>query len=306
MLPCLIILNLCTPGSPKSKSYAINAVRFLAVCRFSNCADNLPIPLTTAYSRLNPERDRQQFRARGLFFWQYLGQRNQLGRLGESLMRRNWLIAAAFILLMSGPSFSQEWTQYTSRTDFFAVDFPGEPKVQDISYGTEYGITLPGRVYTVQNGASRYSATVVDYKDTQKIHTARAEQCRKNGGEGDACQNDWRPDVQGSIVYASWKFFQRNAKVTHYAWYVSDLIEGQRLQLLNTDASVTFAAIHRHGTRLYVFEATVPKGAPPPGLFQQSLQFLDEEGKPVRYRTYYTTGYSEEWKFPAPPPPRTR
>src|SRR2546428_141089 len=148
MLPCLIILNLCTPGSRKSKSYAKNAVPFLAVCRFSKCADNLPIPLTTAYSRLNPERDRQQFRARGLFFWQYLGQRNQLGRLGESLMRRNWLIAAAFILLMSGPSFSQAWTQYTSRTDFFAVDFPGEPKVQDISYGTEYGITLPGRVYT--------------------------------------------------------------------------------------------------------------------------------------------------------------
>jgi hypothetical protein len=221
-------------------------------------------------------------------------------------MRRIGVITAGLFLFVCGPCFSQEWTPYSSRTDFFSVDFPGEPKVQDISYATEYGITLPGRLYTVEKGSSRYSVTVVDYKDAEQIHTTRADQCRKNGGEGDACQNDWRPDVQGSIVYASWKFFQRNAKVTHYAWYVSDLIEGHRLQLVNADGSLTFAAIHRHGTRLYIFEATVPKGAPPPGLFQQSIQFLDEEGKSVRYRGYYTTGYSEEWKFPAPPPPRAR
>ena len=221
-------------------------------------------------------------------------------------MRRISVITAASILFLSGPSFAQEWIQYASRTDFFGVNFPAEPKVRDITYSTEYGITLPGRVYSVENGPNRYSVTVIDYKDAEKIHTARAEQCRKKGGEGDACQNDWRPDVQGSIVYASWKFFQRNAKVTHFAWYVADLIEGQRLQLTNADGSRTFAAINRHGTRLYIFEATVPSRAPAPGLFQQSVQFLDEEGKPVRYRTYYTTGYGEEWKFPAPSPPRTR
>ena len=76
--------------------------------------------------------------------------------------------------------------------------------------------------------------------------------------------------------------------------------------LANPDGSRTFAAIHRHGTRLYILEATVPKGAPAPGLFQQSLQFLDDTGKPLRYRRFYTTGYSDEWKFPAPPPPRAR
>jgi len=221
-------------------------------------------------------------------------------------MRRISFITAALILVMCRPSFAQEWIQYASRTDFFGVNFPGEPKVQDITYPTEYGISLPGRVYSVENGPNRYSVTVVDYSGAEKIHTARAEQCKKNGGEGDACQNDWRVDVQGSIVYASWKFFQRNAKVTHYAWYFLDMVEGNRLQLLNPDGARTFAAIHRHGTRLYILEATVPRSAPAPGLFQQSLQFLDEEGKPIRYRTFYTTGYSEEWKFPAAPPPRAR
>jgi len=221
-------------------------------------------------------------------------------------MRRISFITAALILVMCRPSFAQEWIQYASRTDFFGVNFPGEPKVQDITYPTEYGISLPGHGYSVDKGPNRYSVTVVDYSGAEKIHTARAEQCKKNGGEGDACQNDWRVDVQGSIVYASWKFFQRNAKVTHYAWYFLDMVEGNRLQLLNPDGARTFAAIHRHGTRLYILEATVPRSAPAPGLFQQSLQFLDEEGKIVRYRSYYTTGYSDEWRFPTPPPSRAR
>ena len=219
-------------------------------------------------------------------------------------MRRISLCVAALILLMSASSFAGEWIQYASKADLFGVNFPVEPKVQDITYTTEYRIDLPARLYTAEDGPSRYSVTVVDYSDAEKIHAARVEQCKKNGGEGDACQNEWRSDVQGSIVNASWKFFQRNAKVTHFAWYVVDQVEGHRLQLTNADGSRTFAAIHRHGTRLYILEATVPARAPAPGLFQQSLMFLDEEGKSIRYRSFYTTGYSEGWKFPAPPPPR--
>jgi hypothetical protein len=53
-----------------------------------------------------------------------------------------------------------------------------------------------------------------------------------------------------------------------------------------------------HENRLYILEGTVPKGAPAPGLFQQSLQFLDKEGKRVRYQSIYTNGF--------PPPPRTQ
>jgi hypothetical protein len=212
---------------------------------------------------------------------------------------------AAFLLLVSRPSAGQEWIQYASKADLFGVNFPAEPKVQTIAYNTEFNISLPARVYSADSGQSHYSVTVVDYADAEKIHTARAAQCKKDGGESDACQNDWRGDVQGSIVNASWRFIQRNSKVTYFAWAVTDNVEGQRLQLLNPDSSKTFVAIYRHGTRLYVLEGTVPKGAPAPGLFQQSMMFLDEEGKPIRYRSLYTTGYSEPWKFPAPPPPRT-
>jgi hypothetical protein len=220
-------------------------------------------------------------------------------------MRRISAATAALIVCVSGPSFAQEWIQYASRADLFGVNFPTEPKVRDVPYMTEFGISLPGHIYSSESGASRYVVTVVDYNDAEKIHTARADLCKKNGGESDACQNDWRGDVNGAIVYASWKFLASNAKVTYYGWAVTDNVEGHRVQLTNPDGSRTFAAIYMHGTRLYIVEGTVPKGAPAPGLFQQSLMWLDEEGKPVRYRTVYRIGYSEPWKFPAPPPPRT-
>jgi hypothetical protein len=223
-------------------------------------------------------------------------------------MRRIAIVVAtlAAAALLTAPSFAQEWIQFVSKTDLFGVNFPSEPKTRDIDFATELGITLPARVYAADAGPSRYSVTVVDYADAEKIHTARVEQCRKNGGEGDACQNDWRSDVQGSIVFAASKYVTGTGKVTHFGWAVVDNVEGIRVQLSNTDRTRTFAEIHRHGTRLYVLEATVPATAPPPGLFQQSLLFTDEEGKPLRYRAYYTTGYSELWKFPAPPPPRAR
>jgi hypothetical protein len=100
-------------------------------------------------------------------------------------MRPILLVAAMFILLtcmMPNLSFGQ-WIDYTSKTDFFYVNFPGQPNVRDIMYKTQYGIMLPGQLYSVDQGASHYSVTVVDYADAQKIHTARAEQCKKAGGK---------------------------------------------------------------------------------------------------------------------------
>ena len=213
-------------------------------------------------------------------------------------MRLIPLIPAVFLLLMSGSSFARDWMEYSSRADFFSVNFPGEPTVRDITYTTEYGITLPARVYSYVDGPNRYSVTVVDYSDAEKIHTERAKRCQEAGGDGDSCNNPGRGDVRGAIVHATFGFLQRNAKVTHYANYNADLVEGHRLQLINVDQSRTFAVIHLHEYRLYILEGTVAPGLPPPALFQQSLGFLDKEGKRIRYETTYSHGY--------PTPRRTR
>ncbi len=78
-------------------------------------------------------------------------------------MRLIRLAPAALILCCAAPSFGQEWIEYYSREDFFLVNFPGQPKVQDITYPTEFGVTLPARVHSYEDGPSRYAVTVVDY-----------------------------------------------------------------------------------------------------------------------------------------------
>ena len=41
----------------------------------------------------------------------------------------------------------------------------------------------------------------------------------------------------------------------------------------------------------YVLEGTVPARAPQPLLFQQSMQFIDRDGRTIRYETVYSHGY---------------
>ena len=213
-------------------------------------------------------------------------------------MRLIPLIAAALSLFISQPSFAQEWVEYASQADFFTVNFPTEPKVQNISYTTEYGVDLPGRVYSSADGPNRYSVTAVDFTDIEKIHAERNKKCQATDAYPDVCGDRSRGDRRGAIVYASSKFIQRDAKVTFYAYYNLDLVEGHQLQLTNADGTRTFAAIHMHANRLYILEGTVPKGAPQPALFQQSLGFIDKEGKRIRYASTYSNEY--------PPPPRAR
>jgi hypothetical protein len=210
------------------------------------------------------------------------------------------ILSAALNLLIVGPCFAQGWAPFTSRTDFFAVNFPGEPKVQDMTYRTEYFINLPGRVYSHADGPSRYSVTVVDYSNVEKLHADRVKACQANLGQVDSCNAQFqsRTDIRGAILFATWNFLQRDAKVTHLTYNYADLVEGHQLQLTNKDGSRTYAAIHMHENRLYILEGTVPEGAPPPGLFQQSLQFLDKDGNKVRYQSIYSNGF--------PPPPNTR
>lgn len=210
-------------------------------------------------------------------------------------MRRILLVAAAFILCLSGPSFAQEWIEYVSREDLFTVNFPAQPTVREITYPTEYGITIPGRVHSYEAGLNRYSVTVVDYSNVQKIHAERLANCQRYPN---LCNNPWIGELRGALDFAAYKFLQRNAKVSHYAYYNTDRVEGRRIQLANADGTQTFAAIHVHDNRLYILEGTVAPDSPPPGLFQQSLGFIDRQGIRVRYQSIYSNMY--------PPPPRVQ
>ena len=74
-------------------------------------------------------------------------------------MRPMALAALIAIVLFStsGTSFAQEWSEFVSKEDFFGANFPGAPIVMPIVWETEYGVSLPARVYTVKQGPSSYS-----------------------------------------------------------------------------------------------------------------------------------------------------
>ncbi|MSV36249.1 MAG: hypothetical protein EXQ47_11735 [Bryobacterales bacterium] len=204
-------------------------------------------------------------------------------------------ISTALMVSLSGTLFAQEWIEYASREDRFTCNFPGQPKVTAITYQSQIGAELPARVYSASQGQSRYSVTVVDYTPIQRILTERAKSCPAGaepclGAPGD--EGHWRSDRQGALVYAAWRLMQRDAKVTAFVWNTVDRVEGHQLQLTNnSDKSRTFAGIYMHENKLYIVEGTVPAGYPEPGLFQQSLGWLDEKGVGLRYESYYYNGY---------------
>jgi hypothetical protein len=216
------------------------------------------------------------------------------------MMMRLTLMSTAVVLSISGALSAQDWHEFANREDRFTCNFPSQPKVTETTYRSEHGADLPARVYSAVQGQSRYSVTVVDYNQAQRLLTEKAKSCPAGaepclGSPGD--EGHWKADVRGAIVYASWRLMQRDAKLTSFVWNFVDLVEGHQLQLTNNaDKSRTFAGIYMHENKLYIIEGTVPAGYPEPGLFQQSLGWLDENGVGLRYQTYYSNGY--------PPPPR--
>ena len=226
------------------------------------------------------------------------------------------LLCPGYVVAQSGFAQGQEAITYTSKTDYFQIDFPTEPKVQEITYSTEYRITLPGRVYTSEVGRNRYTVTVIDYRNAVNIHLARNAKCISEAGAdrpgltaqqrrdliGDLCQDDGPEEMHGAIMYATWNFIQKAAKVTHLADYNLDQVQGNEIHVINPDESRTYAVIHMHENRVYIASATVPKGAPPSNWFQINMRFLDDQFNPVRYQPVgdgvqiYANGY--------PKPPR--
>lgn len=206
------------------------------------------------------------------------------------------LLSAILMLSASGPSFAQGWIEYQDLERGFGVNFPGEPTVEDTVWESQFGATLPARIYSAETPRGNYSITVVDYRGIEAILTEQAADCPAgaetcSGTLATTGAGYWRADKQGSMVYAAAQFIQRDVEVTNFMWHFLELVEGLQLQLTNPDQSRTFVSIYLHDDRLYVLEATVPQGRRGMGLFQQSLQFLDEEGRRIRYeRIYHNSG----------------
>jgi hypothetical protein len=216
--------------------------------------------------------------------------------------------AFVFALMLSLPSSAeaQEWQEYTSLQDGFRLNFPGQPKVSEISWTSQLNYVLPARVYSAEKEGERYSLTVVDYGTIQQQGIERAKtcppgnaNCRANAPEALGAGYA-RHDERGAIVYATFKLLQRDAKLNYLTYEWQDLVEGHIVQLTNADQSRTFAWIGMHAHKLYILEGTVPAGRAEPGLFQQSLSWVDKNGNGVRYQSIYSNSFHGMGLYPVP------
>jgi hypothetical protein len=188
------------------------------------------------------------------------------------IKRFSKLVLAMVGSLIAFPAAAQGWFEFVDREELFGVNLPHEPAVENITYLSEFGAELPGKVYTASDGQVDYKVTVVDYFLSSELPGSRGV---------------W--DFAGSVAYAAWQIRKRGGDITHDGWTEADRIPGHHLQITNADESRTYAAMHSHGTRLYIFEAFAAPGATPPIQYQQSVIILDEEGEIVRYDTDFRT-----------------
>jgi hypothetical protein len=178
------------------------------------------------------------------------------------------LLSAAIVVVPSASVQAAEWTEFHDQSERFGVNFPGTPQIENFTYHTWREADVPAKIYTVKDGPRTYSVTVVNYQKVTDM--------------GDLGTTD----VLGSIAWAAWNVRRRpGVDIKYDAYAEADRIEGHEIYLVNPDKTQTSIAIFREASRLYILEANVPAGSPPPIQFQQSLQIYDDAGQRVRYET---------------------
>ena len=210
-------------------------------------------------------------------------------------MRLTSLVSLTMLLAISGSAFAQDdYTEFASKEDRFTITFPGKPTMTETTWLSEYGAVLPAKVYTVSGITGRHTLTVVDYGPVERVLLEKAKTSCPAGAEtcqgvGDTGLGYWKNDVRGAVTYAISKMLtERDVKVTHMMWNFMELVVGNEVQLTNNkDQSRTFASAYLHANKLIIAESTVPKGFPPPTVLQQSLGWLDENGRGIRYQYPY-------------------
>jgi hypothetical protein len=222
-------------------------------------------------------------------------------------MRFNLFTATALLLALSAPVFAQDdYTEFVSKEDFFTITFPGKPVMTEGTWLTEYFVTLPSKVYTVSGISGKHTLTVVDYTPVERILVEKATKCPPGAetciGVGDTGYGYWKNDIRGAVTYAMSRMLaDKDVRVTHLMFNFMEVVGGQEIQFTNLkDQSRTFGAAYMHKNRLIIAESTVPKGFPPPTIMQQSIGWLDENGRGIRYQYLYLN----EPDHAVPPPPR--
>ena len=220
-------------------------------------------------------------------------------------------ILFALVLSMPGVAAAQEWEEYISRQDSFTVNFPGQPKITETTWLSQLGTRCRRASIApsaVENGSPpRWLTTVLSSSRGLPAGSSVRRETPSAAMGPDDWPGYWKQDERGAIVFAVAKYLKRPTfEVTDYAWDWQDMVEGHVLQLKG-EGMRTLVYIAMHNRKLYILEGAAPEEHPEPGLFTQSMGYLDKDGKRIRYTdTVYSNWYHGLGVYPAPGVPGQR
>lgn len=193
------------------------------------------------------------------------------------------LISLTTMLIFSSSAFAQRWAPFTSEDAVFRIMVPGgEFDIETVDFETEYGIVVPAHIHRAEDQYGTYTLTVVDYVDSMELHRERIAEL-----DGIYLSVYGEVDARGSVAYFARMIRERAESVEYDNYHYIGRVDGHQLHTTNPDGTRTFAGLYLLESRLYAIEATIAPTAPTGGMFQQSFEFLDENGVRIMYPTFH-------------------
>ena len=171
--------------------------------------------------------------------------------------RQGWfVILGAMLVTAAGPARAQDWQEYAYREAGFSAQFPAKPVVAEIQFHAG-DIAAPAKVYEARQGSAEFSIIVADLSSSVIGQEAAIDIAAKDL----AASGQIKLDVRARI----------------------DRQFGRELSVLGRDGDQMTTAVFYVDKKLYVLVGrTKPEASALAVRFQQTLQFIDADGKTPR------------------------
>ena len=172
-------------------------------------------------------------------------------------MRLVGLILAT--VLIAGSAAAQGWREYTYPDFGFSLHFPNDPKIEDTTYMTASGVSVPARIYSLNQDSSAYRMIVADFSRRTNLNDRQ-------------------------VIDLAIKTLAQEAEVKLDIPARVSRVFGRQLSLLGKDGSRSSVALFYYQRRLYQIQGTVlPANSDPASgeaiRFQQSLRFTNDASR---------------------------
>ncbi len=164
------------------------------------------------------------------------------------------LLSLLAFLVTLGAAAAQTSPPYYINPEYrFAVIFPGEPMARDISYATSSGTSVGARQFYIEQGADRFTITVVVFASGPAVDNA-------------------------AVDHAAAQLRQRGEVRFQFAEEYDPGLPGRQLNIFQSDGRQLRASVYMWDHRLYITEATAIPGSSAALQFEQSIMLLDADG----------------------------